>query len=171
MENPFFGSHSIFLDLISTELGYWKRAGRQEAGETFCFSSDHRGDQPKLLCFVDWVGIWPFRVVGDLILHISQAASTHTKKSPPCGTAVFEILNLDIITGALDSAAPVVSDLRQDSVLPIASPISLLSILEIIMPILREVCRVISLEALRTKLASPHATCMYHVSFWDLTVL
>lgn len=85
--------------------------------------------------------------------------------------AVFEIPNLDIITGALHSAAPVISDLRQDTVLPVASPISLVSILEIIMPILREVCRVIFLEVLRTKLASPHTTCMYHVSFWDLTVL
>lgn len=84
---------------------------------------------------------------------------------------MFEILNLDIITGALDSAAPVISDLRQGSVLPVASPIYLLTILEIIMPILREVCRVIFLEVLRTKLAFPHATCMYRVSFWDLTVL
>lgn len=151
MENPFFGSHSIFLDLISTELGYWKRAGRQEAGETFRFSSDHTG--------------WSHST------HISGSINTYKEKSPPWGTAVFEILNLDIITGALDSAAPVISDLRQDTVLPIASPVSLLSVLEIIMPILREVCRVIFLEVLRTKLASPHAACMYRVSFWDLTVL
>lgn len=46
---------------------------------------------------------------------------------------VFEIQNLDVITGAFDS---VLSDLRQDIMLPIVGPTSLISLLEIIMPIL-----------------------------------
>lgn len=68
---------------------------------------------------------------------------------------VFEIQNLDIITGAFDSVAPVSSDLRRDIMLPIAGPISLISLLGIIMPILYEFCEVSS----------------YHVFSWDLTVL
>lgn len=46
---------------------------------------------------------------------------------------VFEIQNLDVITGTFDS---VFLDLRQDIMLPIVGPISLIPLLEIIMPIL-----------------------------------
>lgn len=65
---------------------------------------------------------------------------------------VFEIQNLDIIIVAFDSVAPVLSDLRQDTMLPIAGPISLISLLEIIMPILYEFCRVIFLEVFKNKI-------------------
>lgn len=64
---------------------------------------------------------------------------------------VFEIQNLDTITGAFDSVAPVLSDLRQDAMLPIVGPISLISILEIIMLILYGFCRVIFLEVFKDK--------------------
>lgn len=64
---------------------------------------------------------------------------------------VFEIQNLDTITGAFDSVAPVLADLRQDAMLPIVGPISLISILEIIMLILYEFCRVIFLEVFKDK--------------------
>lgn len=64
---------------------------------------------------------------------------------------VFEIQNLDTITGAFDSVAPVLAVLRQDAMLPIVGPISLISILEIIMLILYEFCRVIFLEVFKDK--------------------
>lgn len=48
---------------------------------------------------------------------------------------VFEIQNLDIITGAFCSVAQILSDLRHDTMLPIAGPVSLISLLEIILPI------------------------------------
>lgn len=67
---------------------------------------------------------------------------------------LFEIQNLDIITGAFDSVAPVLSDLRQDTTLPIVGPISLISSLEVITPIicLYEFYRVIFLEVFKNKI-------------------
>lgn len=87
-----------------------------------------------------------------LIPHTSQATTTCTNRRVLPEVQLFEIQNLDIVTGALDSVAPNLSDLMQDVVPPIVNPISLISLLQVILPVLWKLCRVTFLEVPRNKI-------------------
>lgn len=70
-------------------------------------------------------------MVGGLIPHTSQATATRTNKKVLPEVQLFGIQNLDIVTGVLDSVAQNLSDLIQD----ILNPVSLIPLLEVILPI------------------------------------
>lgn len=98
-------------------------------------------------------------MVGGLIPHTSQATATRTNKKVLPEVQLFGIQNLDIVTGVLDSVAQNLSDLIQD----ILNPVSLIPLLEVILPVLWKLCRVTFLEALRNNMllhVLPHVRTM-----------
>lgn len=98
-------------------------------------------------------------MVGGLIPHTSQATATRTNKKVLPEVQLFGIQNLDIVTGVLDSVAQNLSDLIQD----ILNPVSLIPLLEVILPVLWKLCRVTFLEVVRNKMllhVLPHVCTM-----------
>ena len=98
-------------------------------------------------------------MVGGLIPHTSQATATRTNRKVLPEVQRFGIQNLDIVTGVLDSVAQNLSDLIQD----ILNPVSLIPLLEVILPVLWKLCRVTFLEALRNNMllhVLPHVRTM-----------
>lgn len=98
-------------------------------------------------------------MVGGLIPHTSQATATRTNKEVLPEVQLFGIQNLDIVTGVLDSVAQNLSDLIQD----ILNPVSLIPLLEVILPVLWKLCRVTFLEVVRNKMllhVLPHVCTM-----------
>lgn len=98
-------------------------------------------------------------MVGGLIPHTSQATATRTNRKVLPEVQLFGIQNLDIVTGVLDSVAQNLSDLIQD----ILNPVSLIPLLEVILPVLWKLCRVTFLEALRNNMllhVLPHVRTM-----------
>lgn len=98
-------------------------------------------------------------MVGGLIPHTSQATATRTNRKVLPEVQLFGIQNLDIVTGVLDSVAQNFSDLIQD----ILNPVSLIPLLEVILPVLWKLCRVTFLEALRNNMllhVLPHVRTM-----------
>lgn len=98
-------------------------------------------------------------MVGGLIPHTSQATATRTNKKVLPEVQLFGIQNLDIVTGVLDSVAQNLSDLIQD----ILNPVSLIPLLEVILPVLWKLCRVTFLEVVRNKMllhVLPHVRTM-----------
>lgn len=102
-------------------------------------------------------------MVGGLIPHTSQATATRTNRKVLPEVQLFGIQNLDIVTGVLDSVAQNLSDLIQDMVSPILNPVSLIPLLEVILPVLWKLCRVTFFEVLRNKMllhVLPHVRTM-----------
>lgn len=98
-------------------------------------------------------------MVGGLIPHTSQATATRTNRKVLPEVQLFGIQNLDIVTGVLDSVAQNFSDLIQD----ILNPVSLIPLLEVILPVLWKLCRVTFLEVVRNKMllhVLPHVCTM-----------
>lgn len=98
-------------------------------------------------------------MVGGLIPHTSQATATRTNRKVLPEVQLFGIQNLDIVTGVLDSVAQNLSDLIQD----ILNPVSLIPLLEVILPVLWKLCRVTFLEVVRNKMllhVLPHVRTM-----------
>lgn len=98
-------------------------------------------------------------MVGGLIPHTSQATATRTNRKVLPEVQLFGIQNLDIVTGVLDSVAQNFSDLIQD----ILNPVSLIPLLEVILPVLWKLCRVTFLEVVRNKMllhVLPHVYTM-----------
>lgn len=98
-------------------------------------------------------------MVGGLIPHTSQATATRTNRKVLPEVQLFGIQNLDIVTGVLDSVAQNLSDLIQD----ILNPVSLIPLLEVILPVLWKLCRVTFLEVVRNKMllhVLPHVCTM-----------
>lgn len=98
-------------------------------------------------------------MVGGLIPHTSQATATRTNRKVLPEVQLFGIRNLDIVTGVLDSVAQNLSDLIQD----ILNPVSLIPLLEVILPVLWKLCRVTFLEVVRNKMllhVLPHVRTM-----------
>lgn len=98
-------------------------------------------------------------MVGGLIPHTSQATATRTNRKVLPEVQLFGIQNLDIVTGVLDSVAQNFSDLIQD----ILNPVSLIPLLEVILPVLWKLCRVTFLEVLRNNMllhVLPHVRTM-----------